>query len=93
MNTFNAKSSTLLMGSYQPQLLLKIVETNPQSAYSIFVGGSYFICTILEVSELLLPVWQKFFPAITGGQTKEYFCLLTYFGRLNIPHESKLKLK
>lgn len=67
MNTFNTKSSTLLMGSYQPQLLLKIVETNPQSAYSIFVGGSYFICTILEVSELLLPVWQKFFPAITGG--------------------------
>lgn len=45
----------------QLQLLSKIVETEPQSIYKAFVSGlknkvTYFICTIPDMSELLLPL-------------------------------------
>ena len=61
----------------QLQLLSKIAETEPQSAYAAFVSGfksklTYFIRTIPDISELILPlehkIRQKLIQAITGGQ-------------------------
>ena len=56
------------------QLLSKIAETQPQSSYAAFVCVyksklTYFIRTIPNICELLLPleytILQKFIPAIT----------------------------
>ena len=61
----------------QLQLLSKIAETEPESAYAVFASGfksklTYFIHTVPDISELLLPleytIRQKLIPAITGGQ-------------------------
>ena len=83
----------------QLQLLSKIAETGPQSAYATFVSGfrsrlTYFIRTIPDINELLLPlehtIRQKFIPAITGGQICSdneivLLSLPTRYGGLNIP--------
>ena len=50
----------------QLQLMSKIAETKPQSAYAAFVSGfksklTYFILTILDISELLLPL-RTYYP-------------------------------
>ena len=80
-------------------LLSKIAETKPQSAYAAFVSGfksklTYFIHTIPNISELLLPlehnIWQKIIPAITGSQTcsdneRILLSLPTQCGGLNLP--------
>ena len=82
----------------------KISKTELQSAYAAFVSGfnsklTYFICTIHDNSELLLPlqhkIQQKLIPAITGGQictNNERLLLLspTWYGGSNIPffHET-----
>ena len=61
----------------QLQLLSKIAETEPQSPYAAFVSGfksklTYFIRTIPDISELVLPlehtIRQKLIPAFTAGQ-------------------------
>ena len=57
-------------------ILSTVAESQPQAAYSAFVSGyknklSYFIRTIPDISNLLLPVEDtirnRFMPAITGG--------------------------
>ena len=79
--------------------LSKIAETKPQSAYAAFVSDfksklTYFICTIPDVSELLLPlehtILQKLIPAITDRQIcsdnkRVLLSLPTRYGGLNIP--------
>ena len=85
------------------QLLLKIAETEPQSAYVAFVSVftsklTYFIRTIPDISKLLLPlentIPQKFIPTIAGGQicsdNEILLSLPTRYGGLNIPfsHET-----
>ena len=89
----------------QLQLLSKIAKrAEPQPVYAAFVSGfkcklTYFIRTIPDVSELLLPlghkIRQKFIPAITGGQICSdsetvLLSLPTQYGGLNIPffHET-----
>ena len=83
----------------QLQLLSKIAETKPQAAYAAFGSGfksklTYFICTIPDISELLLPLEhitrQKLIPAITGGQIcsdneRILLSLPKRYGGLNIP--------
>ena len=80
------------------QLLPKIAETEPKSVYAAFVSGfrsklTYFIHTIPDISELLLPlehtIGQKLIPAITGGQIcfdneRILLSLPTRYGGLNI---------
>ena len=85
-------------------LLSKIAETKPQSAYAAFVTGfkgklTYFIHTIPNISELLLPlehnIRQKIILSITGSQTcsdneRILLSLPTQYGGLNLPffHET-----
>ena len=60
-------------------ILSTIEESQPQAAYSVFVGGfknklSYFMRTIPDISNLLIPIedniQNRFIPAITGGRRK-----------------------
>ena len=67
----------------QLRLLSRIADWEPQSPYAAYVSGfksklTYFIRTIPDISELLLPlehtIQQKFLPAIKFAlTTKEYF--------------------
>ena len=82
----------------------KIAETEPQSVCAAFLSGfkcklTYFIHTIPDISELLLPlehtIQQKIIPAITDGQIcsdneRILLSLPTRYGGLNIPffHET-----
>ena len=83
----------------QLKLLSVIMESEPQSAYSAFVGGfkgkrSYFMSTIPSLGKLLKPLEDvirfNFIPAITGGHlcSDNDRILLSFpvrFGGLAIP--------
>ena len=80
-------------------MLSTVAETQPQVAYSAFVSGfknklCYFIRTIPDISNLLLPIEDtirnRFIPAITGGRTcnekeRNLLSLPTRYGGLAIP--------
>ena len=69
----------------QPTLLSSIAESQPQTAYLVFVSGfksklNYFMRTIPAISEVLYPlegtVRNKFIPAIAATIRNDNFCLL-----------------
>ena len=80
-------------------MLSTIAESQPQAAYSAFVSGfknklSYFMRTILDISNLLIPIedtiQNQFIPAITGGricneEERKLLSLPTRYGRLAVP--------
>ena len=88
----------------QLQLLSKIADTEPQSAYETFASGftsklTHFIRTIPDISELLLllehAIRQKLIPATTSSQIlpdneRILLSLTTRYGGLDIPffHET-----
>ena len=80
-------------------MLSTVAESQPQAAYSAFVNGfknklCYFIRTIPDISNLLLPIediiQNRFIPAITGGricseEERKILSLPTRYGGLVIP--------
>ena len=64
-----------MIGKQQLKILAKIAETEPQAAYSAFVGGfkgklTYLMRTIPELDEFLKPIEDtirnELIPALTG---------------------------
>ena len=88
-------------------ILSTVAESQPQAAYSAFVSGyknklSYFLRTIPDISNLLLPVEgtirNRFMPAITGGRICNEEAMSYYLYQLDIDDQKcqfsmdKLKL-
>ena len=83
----------------QLRILSTIAESQPQAAYSAFVSGfrnklSYFMRTIPDISNLLIPIEDtirnRFIPGITGGpicnkEERGLLSLPTRYGGLAIP--------
>ena len=101
MGVYKKKYVTALVDDWKQQLkiLAKIAKTEPQAAYSAFVGGfkgklTYFMRTIPELDEFLKPIKDtirnELIPALTGGHIcsdneRKLLSLPSRYGGLGIP--------